>query len=158
MVKLSEMELKMLIRGGETNTVELQVAAPRATEMAERFSGLANAQGGVVIIGVKDSHHEIVGVPEHRIGETLDVILRAVRHMIEPELVLDPPEPEIYTVEEKELVVTTVRASPGSAYQAYETVFLRAPYNSATLSDILSVILSERSLICVMEMACCHRS
>ena len=79
------MELKKLIRGGETNTVELKVAAPRATEMAERFCGLANSQGGVVIIGVKYSHHEIVGVPEHRIRETLDVILQAVRQMIEPE-------------------------------------------------------------------------
>lgn len=37
MVKLSEMELKTLIQGGETNTVELKVAAPRATEMAERL-------------------------------------------------------------------------------------------------------------------------
>jgi predicted HTH transcriptional regulator len=57
MVKLSETELKALIQGGETNTVELKVAAPRATEMAERLCGMANAQGGVVIIGVKDSTH-----------------------------------------------------------------------------------------------------
>jgi hypothetical protein len=32
MVKLSEMELKALIQGGETNTVELKVAAPRASD------------------------------------------------------------------------------------------------------------------------------
>ncbi len=36
MMQLSEMELKKLIQGGETNTVELKVAAPRASEMAER--------------------------------------------------------------------------------------------------------------------------
>lgn len=82
MVKLSETELKALIQGGETNTVELKVAAPRATEMAERLCGMANTQGGVVIIGVKDFHHEIVGVPDKRIGETLDVVLRAVRQMM----------------------------------------------------------------------------
>jgi hypothetical protein len=41
MAKLSEIELKKLIRGGETNTVELKVAAPRATEMAERLCGMA---------------------------------------------------------------------------------------------------------------------
>ena len=71
MAKLSEIELKKLIRGGETNTVELKVAAPRATEMAERLCGMANAQGGIVIIGVKDSFHEIVGVPDKR-NETKD--------------------------------------------------------------------------------------
>src|SRR6202158_1513291 len=98
MVKRSEIELKALIQGGETNTVELKVAAPRATEMAERLCGLANAQGGLVIIGVKDSTHEIVGVADHKIGETLDVITRAFRQMIKPELVLDPAEPEMYTI------------------------------------------------------------
>jgi predicted HTH transcriptional regulator len=45
MGKLSETELRRLIQGRETNTVELKVAAPRATEMAERLCGLANAQG-----------------------------------------------------------------------------------------------------------------
>ena len=51
---------------------------------------MANAQGGVVIIGVKDSNHEIVGVQENRLGETLDVILRAARQIVKPELVLEP--------------------------------------------------------------------
>ncbi len=82
MEKHSEIELKKLIQGGETNTIELKVAAPRATEMAGRLCGMANAQGGMVLIGIKDSTHEIVGVPDHRVGETLDVILRAVTNSI----------------------------------------------------------------------------
>ncbi len=116
MGKLSERELKRLVQGGETNTVELKIAAPRANEMAERLCGMANAQGGMIIIGVKDATHEIVGVPEKRIGETLDVILRAVRQMIKPELVLDPAEPEIYTFGDKNLVVAIVRPSHGPVY------------------------------------------
>src|SRR5712691_4298441 len=133
MVKLSETELKALIQGGETNTVELKVAPPRATEMAERLCGMANAQGGVVIIGVKDSSHEIVGVSDHRIGETLDVVLRAVRQMIKPGLVLDPPEPEIYTVEGKKLVVATVRSSHGAVYQAHEIYWVRRGTHTVSL-------------------------
>src|SRR3978361_221771 len=109
MVKLSEMELKTIIQGGETNTVELKVAAPRATEMAERLCGMANAQGGIIIIGVKDGAREIVGVPDHRIVVNLSVILRAVRQMIKPELLLEPPEPEIHTVSGKQVVVATVK-------------------------------------------------
>jgi ATP-dependent DNA helicase RecG len=46
MAKFSEEELQQIIQGGETNTIELKVAAPRATEMAERLCGMANAQGG----------------------------------------------------------------------------------------------------------------
>ncbi len=134
MVQLSEKELKKLIQGGETNTVELKVAAPRATEMAERLCGMANAQGGMVIIGVKDALHEIVGVPDHRIGETLDVILRAVRQMIKPELVLDPPEPEIYTVSGKKLVVATVKPSHGPVYQAHGIYWVRRGTHTVSLS------------------------
>ena len=37
MVKLTERELRAIIKGGETNTVELKLAAPRANEMAERL-------------------------------------------------------------------------------------------------------------------------
>jgi ATP-dependent DNA helicase RecG len=148
MVKPSEMELKALIQGGETNTVELKVAAPRATEMAERFCGMANAQGGVVIIGVKDSFREIVGVPDHRIGETLDVILRAVRQMIKPELVLEPPEPEIYTVEGKKLVVATVKPSHGPVYQAHGIYWVRRGTHtvSLSLSELLEMA-NDRGLV-----------
>jgi len=72
MVQLSESALRRLIKGGETATVELKVAAPRSVEMAERFCGMANAHGGMVIIGVQDSNNEIVGAPDDRIGTTFD--------------------------------------------------------------------------------------
>lgn len=134
MVKLSEMELRRLIKGGETNTVEFKVAAPRATEMAERLCGMANAQGGLIIVGVKDAAHEIVGVSDNRIGETLDVILRAARQMIKPELVLDPPEPEIYTVSGKKLVIVTVKPSHGPVYQAHGIYWVRRGTHTVSLS------------------------
>lgn len=148
MGKRDERALKMLIEGGETNTVELKVAAPRATEMAERLCGMANAQGGLIIIGVKDSTHEIVGIPDRRIGETLDVISRAVRQMIKPELVLDPTEPEIYTISEKNVVVATVKPSPGPVYQAHGIYWIRRGTHtvSLSLSELLEVA-NDRGLL-----------
>jgi len=148
MGKLSQTELKRLIQGGETNTVELKVAAPRATEMAERLCGLANAQGGLVIIGVKDATHEIVGVADGKIGETLDVISRAVRQMIKPELVLDPAEPEIYTISGKNVVVATVRPSPGPVYQAHGIYWIRRGTHTVSLSlaELLEVA-NDRGLV-----------
>ena len=118
MTRLSEMELKKLVKGGETSTVELKLAVPRAVDLAERLCGLANARGGKVIIGVEDATHKVVGVTDERIGETMDVILRAARQVIKPELVLDPPEPEIYILAGKKLVVVTVPATNGPIYQS----------------------------------------
>ena len=148
MMQLNEMELQKLIQGGETNTVELKVAAPRAVEMAERLCGMANAQGGMIILGVKDAKHEIVGIPDHRIGETLDVILRAARQMIKPELVLDPPEPEIYTVSGKKLVVATVKPSHGPVYQAHGIYWVRRGTHTVSLglSELLEMA-NDRGLV-----------
>ena len=63
MSKLSESALRQLIKNGETSTVELKVASPRPDEMAERLCGMANAQGGIIIVGVEDADLRIVGIP-----------------------------------------------------------------------------------------------
>src|SRR5260370_10317113 len=134
MVKLSEMELKMLVQGGETNTVELKLAAPRAVDLAERLCGMANGRGGIVIIGVEDSTHKVVGVPDERIGETMDVILRAARQVIKPELMLDPPEPEVYVLAGKKLLVVTVPSTDGPVYQAGGIFWIRQGTQTRALS------------------------
>ena len=90
MPKLNVSVLRKLIAAGETSTVELKIASPRPSEMAERLCGMANAQGGFVIVGVEDAERKIVGVPKTRMALTIDVILRAARQ-IEPGLILDPP-------------------------------------------------------------------
>ena len=80
MPRMRESALRKLITVGETSTVELKVASPRPDEMAERLCGLANAQGGFIIVGVADESLEIVGVPEKKIG-ALDLDKREVRAM-----------------------------------------------------------------------------
>jgi len=108
MPPLSKTALRKLIEFGETATVELKVASPRPDEMAERLCGLANAQGGYIIVGIADESLEIVGVPDKKIALTKDVILRATRQMIKPMLLLNPPEPEVYVLDGRSLVVATV--------------------------------------------------
>ena len=72
----SEEDLQKLIQGGETNTVELKVAAPRATEMAERLCGMVNAQGGIIIIGVQDATYDIRHAARYKDRERVLVGMR----------------------------------------------------------------------------------
>lgn len=125
MAKMSEATIRRLVVGGETATVELKVASPRPVEMAERLCGMANARGGVVIVGVEDAERKIVGVPDERLALTKDVILRATRQIIKPALVLDPPEPEVYLIDGKQLVVATVPPNSGPIYQAGGVCWVR---------------------------------
>jgi predicted HTH transcriptional regulator len=125
MAKLSEQEFRRLIQEGETNTVELKAAVPRPVEMAERMCGMANARGGMIIIGVEDANHRIIGVPDDRMAITIDTILRAARQNVKPTLVLNPPEPELYEVGGKRLVVATIPVSPGPVYQSGGVFWVR---------------------------------
>ncbi|HAT47182.1 MAG TPA: hypothetical protein DCS90_18945 [Ktedonobacter sp.] len=142
MARLNEQELRRLIQGGETNTVELKAAAPRPVEMAERMCGMANAQGGMIIIGVEDSKHTIVGVPDDRVAMTIDTILRAARQNVKPALVLDPPEPEMYELGGKRLVVAAVPLSRGPVYQSGGVFWVRRGTYTVPLdaSELLEVM------------------
>ena len=55
MPTLRESILRKLIENGETSTIELKVAIPGPGEMAEKLCGLANAQGGFIIIGIENT-------------------------------------------------------------------------------------------------------
>lgn len=121
---ITESTLRKLIESGETSTVELKVAVPRPGEMAERLCGLANAQGGFIIIGIEDTSLKIVGVPASRMALTKDVILRAARQ-IQPVLLLESPEPEVYVLDGKQLVVATVPPNRGAIYQAGGVFWVR---------------------------------
>ena len=139
--------MQRIIKGGETSTVELKVASPRPTEMAERLCGLANAQGGFMVIGVADETLEIVGVPDKRIALTKDVTLRAARQ-IKPELLLDPLEPEIYVLDGKKLVVAAVPPNRGTVYQASGVFWVRRGTYTVPLaiSDVME-LAHDRGLV-----------
>ena len=148
MQKLNETALWQLIKGGETSTVELKVASPRPDEMAERLCGLANAQGGFIIIGIADESLDIVGIPDKKIAQTKDVILRATRQIIKPELLLDPSKPEVYVVDGKKLVVATVPPNRGAVYQVSGVFWVRRGTYTVplTVSEIME-LAHDRGLV-----------
>ena len=73
-------------------------------------------------------------MPSERIPLTKDVILRAVRQVIKPSLVLDPPEPEVYVIDGKHLVVATVPPNNGPIYQAGGVCWVRRGTHTVPLS------------------------
>jgi ATP-dependent DNA helicase RecG len=79
---MDETQLRALIAGGETATVEFKSSAARPIDIAERMCGMANNRaGGVIIFGIQDATQAIVGIQNP--SQTNDVVLRAAR-MIKP--------------------------------------------------------------------------
>jgi ATP-dependent DNA helicase RecG len=133
MPTLTEAALRRAIAVGETTTVELKKAVPRPGELAERMCGMANAQEGLIIIGVEDSSLKIVGVPDARMTLTQDMVLRAAQQ-IDPPLLLDPLEPEVYRIDGKKVVVASIPPSHGPLYQASGVCWVRRGTHTIPLS------------------------
>lgn len=114
--------LQQLIEGDETVGVELKIAAPRPTEVAERLCGLANGGGGYLIFGVEDETRRLVGIKNTK--HAIDTMLHAAR-MCQPPLTFDPAEPEIVIVDNLKLLVATVPPNSGILYRASGTYWLR---------------------------------
>ena len=131
MVKLTEAELRKLIAGGENTILELKLNVPRPSEMAQRICGLANGQGGYIVIGVEDKNLRLVGI--RNIGEAVDGLLRAAR-LVEPSVEFSPYEPEIYVLDERNILVAYVPSSAGEVYQAGGACWLRQGTNTLPMS------------------------
>jgi predicted HTH transcriptional regulator len=147
MGKLDAKALKRLIAMGESNNVELKKTVPRPADAAERLCGLANAQGGYLIVGVEDESLAIVGVPEQRMPITKDMLLRGARQ-IQPALVLDPPEPEVYVIDGKSVVVVGVPPNKGALYQSSGVFWVRrGTYSIPLAAEEIFELANDRGLI-----------
>lgn len=114
--------LLSLIEAGESSRLELKVAPPRPGDLAHRLCGFANADGGYLIFGVEDKTLELVGVKN--VGDAVDTILQAAR-LCKPTLLLEPPEPEVFVVKGKSLVVASIPPNRGTLYQASGVCWVR---------------------------------
>lgn len=70
-----------------------RVAGSEAAELADDLAALANAHGGVVVLGVNGSTREVVGVAPEALGLAERSVLGIVRDAIEP-----PLDPAIHRV------------------------------------------------------------
>jgi len=122
--------IRDVIQTGETPTVEFKIASPRIGELAERICGLANALGGLIIIGVEDQTWEVVGVKN--VSKTVDNILKAAR-LCKPTVRLEPPTPQVVTIDDKQLVMAHIPPNDGTLYQAGGVCWTRRGTHTVSL-------------------------
>lgn len=126
--------LSGLLSDTHTKTLRHEVSLfKREGELAERMCGMANAQRGLIIIGVEDTSLKIVGVPDARMTLTHDMVLRAARQIDLP-LLLDPAGPEVYQIDGKKVVVATIPPNRGPLYQASGVCWIRRGTHTIPLS------------------------
>jgi ATP-dependent DNA helicase RecG len=130
---LGEEELRKMLEGGETETVEFKIKPPRAGELAERICGMANTRsGGIILFGVEDRTGRPVGIEQP--GDAIDQILRAAR-LMKPSALLQPPGPSVCTVDGAQLVAVQVPPNNGTLYQASGVFWKRQGTHTIPMSS-----------------------
>ncbi len=87
-------ELLDKIRLGESTFLECKevrfaggkVRAPHRDSLANGLAALANSRGGVLVLGINDKTHEVIGIPPQRLDTLVDFVLGACMDSIDPPL------------------------------------------------------------------------
>jgi ATP-dependent DNA helicase RecG len=120
---MDEQQLRALIAGGETATVEFKSSAARPIDIAERMCGMANNRaGGLIIFGIEDATRAIVGIRNPSL--TNDVILRASR-MIKPAVSLGETSVQQWILDGVILISVEVPPNSGRLYQYDGACYVR---------------------------------
>ena len=138
--------ITMLIKNGESPTLEFKVAPPRPSEMAERICGFANsALGGLMVIGVTDETLEIIGVKS--VPASIDNLLQAAR-LCKPTVPFVPSQPQVMEISGKKLVLAQIPPNTGELYQAGNTFWIRRGTNTVGMEKAeLSQFLYARNIL-----------
>ena len=82
------------IRLGESSYLELKrvqftgtkMKGPDRRTLADELAAFANADGGVLVLGVDDRSHDILGIPEDRVPQVVTLLRQVCTDSIEPPL------------------------------------------------------------------------
>ena len=99
---------------GETKNIEYKVTLPDKSEKyMKTIVAFANTQGGKLIVGIDDKTHQVVGVENDTLFQTMDGIANAVSDSCVPQII---PDIEPQTVDGKTVIVVSVEAGKNRPY------------------------------------------
>ena len=99
---------------GESKNIESKVSLPDKSEKyVKTIVAFANTQGGKLIVGVDDKNHQVIGVENDILFQTMDAIATAVSDSCMPQII---PDIEPQTVEGKTIIIVSVEAGKNRPY------------------------------------------
>lgn len=103
------------IIAGESRTMEFKEMLPeRSIKYMKTVIAYANGVGGKIIFGVKDSTHEVVGVDNDTVFQTMDAITNAISDSCFPPIF---PDVSLHTIHNRTIIVVEIPA--GQQYPYY---------------------------------------
>lgn len=99
---------------GESDRVEYKRERPKdSKKYLKTVVAFANGKGGILVFGVDDQSHEVVGIDTDMVFTEVDAITNTISDSCEPVIV---PEIELQQVEEKTIIVVHIQAGMHRPY------------------------------------------
>ena len=137
---MNDIIIKILLKQGESETLEFKTATADSVTIAKTICAFANSNGGTVIVGVT-SHGEVQGVKE---AEQQNMELRkAVRDLISPQPYIASTVIEVS--KGKQVIVLEVPASEDRPYTCQNSIFVRKANRTVEAGgEMIRQLIAER--------------
>lgn len=114
---MTPIELKDLIRKGETSTVQFKRTFRAAEDIANELVAFANSKGGKLIIGIDDATGKIVGLDYSELQKIGSLIGNAANDKVKPPIY---PEVETIDIDGEKVMVVDIRKGKDAPYKNYK--------------------------------------
>jgi len=137
---MNDIIIRMLLKQGESETLEFKTATADSVTIAKAICAFANSKGGTVIVGVTN-HGEVQGIKD---AEQRNMTLRkAVRNLISPHPYIASAVVEVS--KGKQVIVLDVPPSEDRPYTCQNSIFVRQAARIVEAGgDVIRQLIAER--------------
>lgn len=113
-------EVLSRIQRGEDSVTQFKIDIKDANHLAEEFVAFANAEGGILLIGI-DDNRAVVGLDDRQISRLNQLVSNTANENVKPPIY---PLTEIIEIADKRIIVVHVRKGDSRPYQTSKGLFL----------------------------------
>jgi len=126
--------VEQLIRGGENSSVEFKSSAVRSESIVREISAFANANGGVIMVGVEDSG-AVTGIGSEKQNDE-EWSVNVARNNITPAIIVDV---SFVHLDDKKILCIDVPKGDDKPYQCSDKYYIRVGSTNriATAGELL---------------------
>ncbi len=139
---MTKSKIVKLIKQGESQRLEFKPSLSDINRITETICSFANAQGGVVIIGINDTG-DIEGIDIGK--QTVERLTNSLVDNLDPKVY---PEIKVLTIDKKEIIIIEVKESSDKPHLASGKAFIRVGKTTKAMSrsEYEKHLLSKRKI------------
>lgn len=111
---MNSKELQLIIKCGETSTVQFKECFPNQDSIAAEMVAMSNARGGMILFGIKDKTGEIIGLSYQEIQQLNSILANIATNLLRPVIYI---QTETVIVDERSLLIAHIAEGDNKPYK-----------------------------------------